>query len=161
MNLKTNLSSVTLEDNTVVEFIYEQGAEVFHYNETHIETAISETDVVDRVAEAATSGLPVTTASGSDMLAHLRSANLLEGYERGSHTFGEYVADAIRENFYDAELIEEDTRRYDHKRGFTTLSARVHAPAKEVLNNVSDFSTTFSGWTAHVKSNGGTFTFDV
>ena len=161
MSLKENLSSVALDDNAVVEFSYEQGADVFHFNETHVETAISETDVVDRVAEVATSGLPVTTAYGDALLDVLREASLLEGYERGSHAFEEYVADAIRENFYDAELIEEDTQRYDHKRGFTTLSARVHAPAKEVLNKASDFSSTFSGWTAQIRASGGTFTFDV
>ena len=161
MSLKDTLSSVGLDDNTVVEFSYEQGADVLHYNETHVDTAISETDVVERVAEVATSGLSVTTAYGDGLLDVLREANLLEGYERGTYAFEEYVADAIRENFYDAELSEEETQRYDHKRGFTTLSAHVRAPAKEVLSNVSDYSSPFSGWTAKIQSNGGTFTFAV
>ena len=42
--------------------------------------------------------------------------------------FEEYLADTITENFYDVELIEYSTEKYDHKRGFTTLTAEVEIP---------------------------------
>jgi len=161
MSLKEKLAGVELNDDVVVEFSYEQGTDVFHYNETHVETAFENTDVVERVASVATSGLQVLTTYGDSAIQVLRDADLLDAYERGSYAFEDYVAAAIRDNFYEAELIEEVTERYDHKRGFTTLSASFQAPASVVLGQADDYSTVFSGWTAKVEHNGGTFSFDV
>ena len=161
MSLKNYFADNEISEDNIVTFTYEQGADVFHFNETHVETALSETDVVERMAEVATSGLTANTPYGGAVLDTLREANLLEGYERGSGNFQEYVADAIRENFYDAEVIEESTQQYDHKRGFTTLSATVTVPAGDIAQNLAAYQTTFSGWTAQVPAKGGTFTFDV
>jgi len=161
MGLKESLNNLNTEKDTNVIFVYEQGTDVFHHNETELETAISDTDVVERVATVATSGLKVTTAWGSEPLQLLRDADLLEGYERGSGNFEEYVADTIRENFYDADLIEYSTEKYDHKRGFTTLTAQVQAPLVEVLNNDSQYNNVFSGWTAEVSTDDGKFSIDV
>jgi len=161
MSLKESLNNLKVEDNTNVVFRYEQGTDVFHFNETEVETAISDTDVVERVATVATSGLKVTTQYGGEPLQILRDADLLEDYERGSGNFEEYVADAIRENFYDADLIEYSTEKYDHKRGFTTLTARVQAPLSEVLNKETKFNSVFSGWTAEVSTGNGKFSIDI
>lgn len=161
MSLKESLNNLKVEDNTNVVFSYEQGTDVFHFNETEVETAISDTDVVERVATVATSGLKVTTEYGGEPLQILRDADLLEDYERGSGNFEEYVAGAIRENFYDADLIEHSTEKYDHKRGFTTLTARVQAPLSEVLNKETQFNNVFSGWTAEVSTGNGKFSIDI
>lgn len=161
MNLKNYFTENKISADNIVTFTYERGADVLHYNETHIETALSETDVVERMAEVATSGLTANTPYGGAILDTLREANLLEGYERGTGNFQEYVADAIRENFYDAEVIEETTQHYDHKRGFTTLSATVTAPVGDITQDLSAYQNAFSGWTAQVEAKGGTFTFDV
>ena len=161
MSLKESLNNLKVEGNTNVVFSYEQGTDVFHFNETEVETAISDTDVVERVATVATSGLKVTTQYGGEPLQALRDADLLEDYERGSGNFEEYVADAIRENFYDAELIEYSTEKYDHKRGFTTLTARVQAPLSEVLSKETQFTSVFSGWTAEVPTGNGKFSIDI
>ena len=161
MNLKNYFTENDISEDNIVTFTYEQGTDVFHFNETHVETALSETDVVERMAEVATSGLTANTPYGGAVLQTLRDANLLEGYERGTGNFQEYVADAIRENFYDAEVIEESTQHYDHKRGFTTLSATVTVPAGDIVQNLAGYQSTFSGWTAQIPANGGTYTFDV
>jgi len=105
--------------------------------------------------------LKVTTQYGGEPLQILRDADLLEDYERGSGNFEEYVADAIRENFYDADLIEYSTEKYDHKRGFTTLTARVQAPLSEVLSKETQFTSVFSGWTAEVPTGNGKFSIDI
>ena len=84
----------------------------------------------------------------------------MNGYVRGTGEFTEFVSSVIKENFWDADLVSESTERFDHKRGFTTLSTMLKAPAKEVLNN-SAYETAFSGWTAQVNVNGGTFSFTV
>ena len=160
MTLKENLTKLNLEDTSVVTFTFEEGTDVFHFNETHVDTALEETTVVDKLAEAITAGLEVTTEYGHNPLNQLRDSELLNGYVRGTGEFTEFVSSVIEENFWDADLVSESTEHYDHKRGFTTLSTTLTAPAKEVLSN-SAYGTTFSGWTAQVNVNGGTFSFTV
>ena len=43
MSLYKKIKALGVEDNVSVNFSREEGAEVFHFNETHIETAMSET----------------------------------------------------------------------------------------------------------------------
>jgi|TARA_R110000824_G_scaffold40985_2_gene122332 hypothetical protein len=161
MSLKNNLNNLDLSENPTVTFTYAEGVDVFHFNETHIETALTETDVVDRMVTVATSGLKnIRTQNGGSPIEVLREQNLLEDYGYNL-AFKEYVAGAIRNNFYDTSLIEESTEHYDHKRGFTTLTATVVAPVEDIINNDSSYQSTFSGWTAEVYTGGGKFTFDV
>tara|TARA_R110001583_G_scaffold54878_6_gene167550 strand:+ start:394 stop:981 length:588 start_codon:yes stop_codon:yes gene_type:complete len=161
VSLKNNLNNLDLTNNSTVTFTYEDGTDVFHFNETHVDTALSETDVVERLASVTTSGLNISTQYGESPIEVLRGRELLEGYERGSFAFEEFVAEAIRDNFYDVELIEESTEHYDHKRGFTTLTTTVVAPVEDVISDSLSYETTFSGWTAEVDANGGKFSFEV
>tara|TARA_A100001515_G_scaffold4296_1_gene4264 strand:+ start:569 stop:1051 length:483 start_codon:yes stop_codon:yes gene_type:complete len=160
MTLKDNLTKLNVNEETMVTFTFEEGTDVFHFNETHVETALEETNVVDKLAEAITSGLEVATEYGHNPLTQLRDSELLNGYERGTGQFTDFVSSTIKENFWDADLVSESTERFDHKRGWTTLSTTLTAPAKEVLNN-SAYETAFAGWTAQVNVNGGTFSFTV
>lgn len=160
MTLKENLTKLNVDETSDVTFTFEEGADVFHFNETHVETALEETEVADRLAEAITSGLEVSTEYGNNPLNQLRDSELLNGYQRGTGEFTEFVSSVIKENFWDADLVSESTEHFDHKRGWTTLTATLKAPVKEVLNN-SAYGTTFSGWTAQVNVNGGTFSFTV
>ena len=129
MSVVKRLQSLNLSDDTVIRLTYEEGADVFHFNETEIETALSETSVVNEFATLiANSKLDVRNRWSGNILQHLREEDYLEDYERGSYEFEDYLADTIRENFYDIELIDYSTEKYDHKRGFTTLTAEVEVP---------------------------------
>ena len=44
------LKELNLDSNTMVRLKYSDGVDVFHYNETEIETALAETNVVDEFA---------------------------------------------------------------------------------------------------------------
>jgi hypothetical protein len=142
------LTNLDLGDTTTLTFTYSEGTDTFHYNETHVDTALEETRVVDCVAEVAASQLPVVTAhSNEGLLQVLREADLLEDYERGSEEFSGFIAAAIADNFYDLyELIEESTERYDHKRGFTTLTSTFKANVFDVLQHLDRYEDVFSGW---------------
>jgi len=161
MSLKNNLAELKLEESAKVTFTYEEGTDVFHFNETHVDDALNGTDVVDRLASAITSGLQVASQYGGSPLESLRDADLLDAYERGNFAFEGYVAETIRDNFYDADLIEESTERFDHKRGFTTLSTTLSARVADVLSQVEDYAVEFSGWKAEVSTNNGMLTFTV
>ena len=133
MSLKNNLNNLDLSENPTVTFTYAEG--------------------VDGLKN-------IRTQNGGSPIEVLREQNLLEDYGYNL-AFKEYVAGAIRNNFYDTSLIEESTEHYDHKRGFTTLTATVVAPVEDIINNDSSYQSTFSGWTAEVYTGGGKFTFDV
>ncbi len=142
-----------LEANDIVTLTYEEGTDVFHFNETEIDTALSETDVVSQLAELiATPGLKAKDGwSEIPILDNLREAGLLDDYERGSGGFAEYLTEMINENFYDTELIDYSTEKYDHKRGFTTLTATV----KVSVENLFECSPLLFGWKAQVDTGKG------
>ena len=153
MSIFETLTSMNLSPDTKVNLSYSDGVDVFVHNETEVDTALSETDVVETFAElVATPGLTVTTQYGTEVLESLRDEGLLDDYERGSFSFSEYIAEAISDNFYDVELIEYTTEKYDHKRGFTTLSAEVQV----TLENFMNTQPFLSGWEVSVKTDKGT-----
>ena len=156
MSIFATLTSMNLPSDTIVNLSYSEGTDVFHFNETEVETALDETDVVSTLSELlATPGLTVATQYGTEggsVLSSLRDDGLLENYERGTFTFSEYLAETISENFYDLDLIEYSTEKYDHKRGFTTLSAEVQV----TLENFIETQPTTIGWEVSVKTEAGT-----
>ena len=57
MSLYKKIKSLGVEDDTAVTFSFEDGCDVFHFNETHIETAMSNTGIAYSLAEAITQGV--------------------------------------------------------------------------------------------------------
>ncbi len=157
MSITSKLKSLNLSDDAVINLSYSEGTDVFVHNETDVETALENTDVVQTLSELATiKGLDVTTAYGTGVLASLRDEGLLDDYERGTDGFSEYVAETIADNFYDVDLVDYSTEKYDYKRGFTTLSVDVNVPVSQVL----EVNPSLSLWTVSVKTENGTLTLD-
>lgn len=157
MSIIQKIKSLNLEGDTTVALEYSEGTDVFVHNETEVETALAETDVVSSFAELiATPGLNASTQWGGPVLESLRDEGLLDDYERGSFSFSEYITEAISDNFYEVDLVEYSTEKYDHKRGFCTLSATVNVSVDDLLS-AAPF---LSGWTASVPTNAGTLTIE-
>tara|TARA_A100001011_G_scaffold246069_1_gene254281 strand:- start:3547 stop:4017 length:471 start_codon:yes stop_codon:yes gene_type:complete len=151
MSIFATLTSLNLPEDTVVNLSYREGTDVFVHNETEVETALSDTDVVTTFADLiATPGLEANTQFGGSVLDNLRDEGLLEDYTRDG-TFASYLAETINNNFYDVDLIEVSTEKYDHKRGFTTLTADVQVP----LTNFVEVKPFVSGWEVSVKTENG------
>ena len=112
-------------DETQVTFEWEEGCDVFHYNETHVETAMSETGAAYALAEAITEG--VFYEKGNSVLEEMREDGLLDEYERDGG-FTDFVAEVIDSEFYNYDWIEQSTQRFDHKRGWTDLSLSLNIP---------------------------------
>jgi hypothetical protein len=156
MHILEKLASLQLPSDAVVTLTYSQGTDVFVHNETEVETAMADTDVISRFAELiATPGLKVTTPYGSEVLQSLRDDSLLEAYDRGGW-FSEYLCETISDNFYDVDLIDCSTEKYDHKRGFCTLTTTVKAR----LDNLLESQPSIGGWTASVSTVAGTLTLE-
>jgi len=157
MSIIEKLKNLNLPDDTTVSLTYSEGTDVFVHNETEVETALSETDVVSTFAElVATRGLLASTQYGGNVLESLRGEGLLDNYERGSFSFAEYITETVNDNFYDVELIEYSTEKYDHKRGFCTLTADVNVPVK----NLIDSAPYLGAWKVSVRTETGTLTLD-
>ncbi len=156
MHILEKLANLQLPEDTVVTLTYAEGTDVFVHNETEVETAISETDVISQFAELiATPGLKVTTIYGSEVLQSLREEGLLDDYDREGW-FGEYLCETISDNFYDVDLIDYSTQKYDHKRGFCTLKATV----KISLSNLLEAQPYLGGWSASVSTVAGTLVLE-
>ena len=150
------LQSLNISDNTLVTLEYSDGVSVFIHNESAIDTAISETDVVQQFCELiATPGLQAEDEWGNNILSELRESGYLDDYSR-DHTFTEYLSDTIRENFYDLEFIEKSIESYDYKRGHCTLSTIVRVP----VNNFIETNPFVPDWSISVSTDNGTLTFD-
>jgi hypothetical protein len=157
-NLREKITTLNIQENEMVTLSYSDGTEVFVHNETEIETALAETDVLQQFSDLlATPGLKVHTLWGEEnVLDILRENDLLENYQRDD-TFSEYLAGTLSENFYDVEFIESTVERYDHKRGFCTLSTQVQVSAGDIMKS----HPYLTGWTASIKTENGTLTFDA
>ncbi len=157
MSIIEKLKKLNLADDANLTLTCSEGTDVFHFNESQVEDAMNETDVINQFAALiAQSKLDVRNRWNGNVLEHLRAQDYLEEYERGSYDFEGYLAETLSENFYDHDLIEHSTEKYDHKRGFTTLTAAVDIP----VSNFIEVNPFISGWTVSVETGDGTLTFD-
>jgi hypothetical protein len=119
---------LVLQTKQPLKFSWEEGCDVFHYNETHVETAMGETGAAYVLAEAITEVLALSMGRATEILEEMRDDGLLDEYERGDEAFTDFVAEVIGETFYEYDWIEQSTQRFDHKRGWTDLSMELSVP---------------------------------
>ena len=141
-------------DETDVNFSWEEGCDVFHYNETHVETAMGETGAAYALAEAVTEKGSVFYDKGNSVIETLREDGMLDDYERGDENFTHFVAEVIGESFYDYDWIEQSTQRFDHKRGWTDLSMELSVPLGH-LKEESYNHNPLPNWTCQVRDGKG------
>ena len=158
MSVVKRLQSLNLSEDALITLTYEEGTDVFVHNETEVEDAMNNTSVISEYAALiAHSKLDARHRWSGNVLQHLRAQDYLEEYERGTYGFEEFLTETLSENFYDHELIEYSTEKYDYKRGFTTLTAAVDVP----VANFVEVNPFVSGWTVSVETENGTLSFDV
>jgi hypothetical protein len=158
MSVVKRLQSLNLAEDAMVTLTFKEGTDVFVHNESEVEDAMNETSVINEFAALiAHSKLDARNRWSGNVLEHLRAQDFLDDYERGSFGFEEYLSETLSENFYDTDLIEYSTEKYDHKRGFTTLTAQVDVP----VSNFVEVDPFVAGWQVSVETDNGTLTFDV
>lgn len=128
-----------------VELVYEDGSDVVHYNDTQDETVMEETNVIDSLVDAARSGIKLE----DDLIQTLRDWEMLDDYERDSYDFNNHCVEKIKENPYDfCDFIDFSTEQYDHKRGYTTLTARLYTTVDDLKSASEGQIAALSGWSA-------------
>jgi hypothetical protein len=157
MSFVQKLKKLKVDPSTMVTLSYVDGVDVFVHNESEVETALSETNVIEEFcAIVATPGLHVTTMQGTPILEELRASSLLEEYERGTDAFVEYLTEVINDNFYEFDFIDTNIQKFDHKRGFCELRAEVQASVGELI----DSNAFVDSWTISVPTENGVLTLD-
>ena len=157
MSFTEKLKSLRTAPNAMATLTYSEGTDVFLMNEDEVDTALSNTDVVEQFAELITTrGVRASSAYGTNYMDSLRDGGFLDEYERGSFSFSEFIGETIRENFYDLDFIESSITKYDYKRGFCTLSATVKIPVEDLIME----SPYTGGWTVSVPTENGTITLN-
>ena len=158
MSVVKRLQSLNLSEDAMITLTREEGTDVFVHNETEVEDAMNETSVIhDFASLIANTKLDARNRWSGNIIQHLRENDFLDEYERGTFAFEDFLADTLTENFYDTDLIEYSTEKYDHKRGFTTLTAQVEIP----FANFAEVNPFISGWTVSVETENGTLSFDA
>ena len=157
MSFTEKLKSLRTAPNAKATLTYSEGTDVFLMNEDEVDTALSNTNVVEQFAELITTpGLTVTTPFGTNIIQELRNGGFLDEYERGSFSFSEFIGETIRENFYDFDFIDSSIEKYDYKRGFCTLTAEVKIPVEDLIME----SPFVGSWTVSVPTENGTITLN-
>ena len=154
MSFYRKIRALKLEDSTNVNLTWEEGCDVHHYTDDHVDMAVSNTGIAHTLAEAITEG-PLYK-NGNEILEEMRDDGLLDDYERGSEDFTSFVAEVIEDNHWDYDWFEYETTKYDHKRGFTTFTLDFDVKA----GDLKDHPHAFIGWTASVRTDNGTLTLD-
>jgi len=165
------LKEMNLSPETEVTLTYSGGCDCFVYNETEVETALEYTDVVSEFAEMVSKqGLNFTDVYGNNVIEDLVEKELIERefvsacwapededetVERDyvEDDLNEAICEAINDNFWDQESIEKEVERYDHKRGFITLTATL----KTTVGAILEHTPHTTGWKTSVPLHGGTF----
>ena len=159
MTIVEKIRSLNLPAETKVNIKYSEGTDVFVHNETEVETALENTDVVqayvDMILQCSSNGIDLTTTWGENPVDHIREQGFLEDYDR-SGWFESYLVDTLNDNFYDAEVIQYSTEKYDHKRGFTTLTAELYTTVGSILESNPDFGC----WQITVETKAGDLTLN-
>lgn len=147
-----------LADNVAVNLIYEDNEDVIHYTGEAEEAAISQTTTVEKLVELANSGINFE----DDLISDMREQDHLEDYERGSYNFESYCSDTLVENFYDyGDYIECNTEHYDHKRGNTTVTARLRTTVQDIKMSANEASYSLTGWKAEFDTSVGSVTVEM
>jgi hypothetical protein len=163
----TKLESLNLPDYTTLTLTYSDGCEVFHYKDDGgVGDAVEDTDTVQRFAELV-EALQKVSEGVHPILSDLDDSYVLtlddfmeeseeEGVEPTLNIGWSDIHDGIINNFFDQEFIESSVKRYDHKRGFCTLTATVEVTYEE-LKVAQPY---LRGWEISVETEGGTLTIE-
>ena len=132
-----------IPNDTPLSLKYVDSISVNHIEDSYEDKAIEECSFARILAEMTINPL----LGNNHVLSVLRENNLLDGYERGSYEFEDYVSNVIENRWRDYDLIETTTEKTDNKRGFVTLQTKVKTTVESVLK-LADFE--LMGWEIEV-----------
>jgi hypothetical protein len=88
----------------------------------------------------------------------MREQGLLDGYERGTFKFSEYVSTQMRDFNDDHCFVEDTLEQWDYKRGNMKMTARIDTNLGQVKSAIRDgkvFTPGTPDWELRVEGPGG------
>ena len=147
------LREMNLDGSSKVVLSTEGGSEIVHYTgEDYEGETVTETGIATNLANLVTS----THLANNSSIEELRDEGCLDDYERGSYEFESYVAEAIAENWHEYGFLSVSTDHWDHKRGYTNVSAELEITLNELFAANKESPYLFSGWDIAVETPMGT-----
>jgi len=147
MNLHEKLKEADVDDNAEVTLSYSAGGDVVHAWDGFEQEVVNETGIAQSIAELITE-----PSFKNDIIEEMRNNGDLDNYARDGSGFSEYVAALIEDDVWDYEWIEQETERYDYKRGYHTVTATISTTVGDIMRASSYL---FNGWTAQVQTSRG------
>ena len=142
------MTSLKLPGDIEVTLTYSLGCDVFLQDDSAVDTAMNETDVVEQFS-ALVEILTQRSDTTHRISEQLRDQFILEFDDQDEdgnavcyRPTAEEIVAGFRENFYEQEFIEREIKQYDHKRGHCVLTAKVKLSIKELVAASPDLS----GW---------------
>ena len=143
------LREMNLDGEAKVTLSTEDGADIVHYTgEDYEGETVTKTGIADSLASLAVS----KHLRGNPIISELRDEGHLDDYERGSFKFEGYVATAIAENWHESGFLNVSTEHYDHKRGYTNVSAELEITLNELLTADGESPCLFADWNVEVQT---------
>ena len=143
------LKEMNLSGGAKVVLSTEDGAEIVHYTgEDYEGETVRETGIADSLANLVTN----KHLANNTAIEEMRNDGYLDDYERGSYEFESYVAEAIAENWHEYGFLSVSTDHWDHKRGYTNVSAELEITLNELLFANKESPYLFSGWDVAVET---------
>ena len=164
----TKLENLNLADYETITLTYSDGCDVFHYKDGGgIYDAIEETDTIRRFSE-----LVYALSQNYDgvypIIDELNDNSVIalddfieetedEDAEPVYNISASDIQEGIENNFFDQQFIDSEVKRYDHKRGYCTLTTRVEVQYFELKNAQPNIN--LQGWSIEVDTPNGLLTF--
>ena len=146
MSIKNTLRQLNVAADDYVYLNYTDSASVWHISDDYIDSALAETNTAEMLAGLLACPAKVTVLSryDEDLLATMRDEGMLEDYDREGW-FDDYLAEKIREEAYQYDLLAISTERHDHKRGTCEISSNVKVAAGELYEMGDPMADAFVG----------------
>jgi len=159
-NIIETLKELNVSAEDYVYLNYLDSAEIWHISDDYIATALGDTETASMLASAmATAGVTVLSRYDEDILGTMRDEGMLDDYERDGY-FEDYLADKIREEAYQYDLLTITTERHDHKRGTCEVAANIKVAAADLYNLGSGANSFVAGFDVVVQTKAGTLTLN-
>jgi len=164
----TKLENLNLADYDTITLTYSDGCDVFHYKDGGgVEDAIDETNTISKFSKLVYA-LQQNYEGVHPILLTLDDNSVISLDDYVEETEDEDaeptynidsldIEEGIRNSFFEQEFIESEVKRYDHKRGYCTLTAKVevqYSELKEAQPNIN-----LQGWSIEVNTPNGLLTF--
>jgi len=162
----TKLENLNLADDDTITLSYSDGCDVFHYKDDGgVSDAIDETDTVRRFSE-----LVYTLNENYDgihpIIEELSDNSVIalddfveetedEDAEPVYNISASDIQQGIEIEFWEQQFIDSEVKRYDHKRGYCTLTAIVEVQYDELKKAQPNLH----GWSIEVNTPNGLLTF--